>query len=327
MHHPYNARLYRTMFVLAALYNLAFGVWAGFWPHAFFRCFVMEPPRYPAIWQCLGMVIGVYGLGYGYAAVRLDFARPFVAIGLVGKVLGPIGWVITVQSGEWPIRTFPIIAFNDLIWWLPFTLFLLEGTCAGERLRRLAPYACSVWNGLGAGALAFVLRGGSELQPELADRMAYIAAHLMAWRAGWAVWMVAGVSLVGFYVWWAARLPSPLWGVAGSAVAATGMVCDWFAESLYIGWLPENLERLGPICTLLTAGVANGLYTIGGMILTLGTPSIRGYFAVWTWTMWASGLVLSAAAFAGSVAIMAVATGVLFGLFCPWCVVMGGRLR
>jgi hypothetical protein len=124
MLHRYNTLLYRTVFVLAAIYNLVFGVWAGFLPQAFFRWFVMEPPRYPAIWRCLGMVIGVYGLAYAYAAMWPERGRPMVAIGLLGKVLGPIGWLVTVNSGEFPARTFSLIAFNDLIWWVPFALYL-----------------------------------------------------------------------------------------------------------------------------------------------------------------------------------------------------------
>lgn len=325
MLHRYNALLYRTVFALAASYNLVFGVWAGFWPQAFFRWFVMEPPRYPAIWQCLGMVIGVYGLAYAYAAMWPERGRAMVAIGLLGKLLGPIGWLVTVHSGEFPARTFSLIVFNDLIWWVPFALFLADGTALSERLRRLAPYACGSLNALGAAALAFVLRGGSELEPDVAARARYILEHIGAWRTGWAVWMGAGVSLVAFYAWWGARLPQPVWGLAATALAAVGMTCDWFAESLFIGWLPRDIETIGPLGMCLSGGVANGLYTIGGVILTLGTRSIRGGFGVWTWVMWASGVAVSVAAFTCSVPFLAAATGVLFVLFCPWCIALGRK--
>jgi len=122
-----RATFYRLTFALAAVYNVAFGLWAGLWPHAFFELFRLEPPRYPSLWACLGMVVGVYGLGYAYAARRLDAARPFIAIGLLGKVLGPAGWVVAVTRGELPLRTFPLIALNDVIWWVPFALFLVSG--------------------------------------------------------------------------------------------------------------------------------------------------------------------------------------------------------
>jgi len=48
-----RAVLYRLTFALAAVYNVAFGLWAGLWPHAFFELFELEPPRYPSLWACL----------------------------------------------------------------------------------------------------------------------------------------------------------------------------------------------------------------------------------------------------------------------------------
>jgi hypothetical protein len=123
-----RATIHRLILGLAALHNLAFGVWAAAWPRSFFALFGMDAPRYPGIWQCLGMVIGLYGIGYAYGAWRPDRARPFVAIGLAGKVLGPIGWLMAVRAGEWPVSTFIVIAFNDIVWWLPFSLVLLEGS-------------------------------------------------------------------------------------------------------------------------------------------------------------------------------------------------------
>lgn len=72
------------------------------------------------------MVVGLYGLLYGYAACRLDRAFPIILIGLIGKILGPLGWVLAVRSGEWPLRTLSLVLFNDLIWWVPFALFLLK---------------------------------------------------------------------------------------------------------------------------------------------------------------------------------------------------------
>ena len=122
------SRVYRLIFAAAAAYNIVFGLWASLAPRAFFALFHLQPATYPAIWACLGMVVGIYGVGYAYAAWRLDRAFPFIAIGLAGKVLGPIGWVMSVHSGELPFRTFPLIVFDDLMWWLPFAMFLLEGT-------------------------------------------------------------------------------------------------------------------------------------------------------------------------------------------------------
>jgi hypothetical protein len=80
---------------------------------------------------------------YAYAASRIDRAAPIISVGLAGKILGPVGWLIVVNSGEWPLRTFTLIVFNDLIWWLPFGLFLLDKTRTGKWLRRITPWACA----------------------------------------------------------------------------------------------------------------------------------------------------------------------------------------
>jgi len=65
----FSARVYRVVFGAAAAYNIAFGLWAAIAPHAFFDVFALDAPRYPAIWACLGMVVGLYGVGYAYAAL------------------------------------------------------------------------------------------------------------------------------------------------------------------------------------------------------------------------------------------------------------------
>ena len=162
----YRARLYRLIFTAAAAYNVAFGLWAALWPRSFFTLFELDPPRYPSIWACLGMVVGLYGVGYTYAAWRMERARPFLAIGLAGKLLGPAGWLSVVSSGEWPVRTITLIVFNDVIWWVPFALFLQEGTSVAKRVRTLAPGVCAALNLAAMAMMGAVLRFGTELVPE-----------------------------------------------------------------------------------------------------------------------------------------------------------------
>src|SRR6266699_3756866 len=178
-----RAPYYRIVFTMAALYNLGFGLWAGFSPGSFFGLFDLRQPLYPAIWSCLGMVVGTYGLGYGYAALRLERAAPFIAIGLVGKILGPIGWLVTVRSGDWPARTFPLVLFNDIVWWLPFSLFLIDGTRLGERVRSSAAWACGAVNALAAAGVILTLQTRG------------LPGWLRAWT--WSTW-TAGFFLTAF---------------------------------------------------------------------------------------------------------------------------------
>jgi len=84
----------------------------------------MAPPRYPEIFACLGMVIGLYGLLYLDLARRPERGRLIPAVGLAGKVLGPLGWLVLHLRGDWPLASGVLVLTNDLVWWLPFGLYL-----------------------------------------------------------------------------------------------------------------------------------------------------------------------------------------------------------
>lgn len=323
----YRTKLYRLIFATAAIYNIVFGLWAALTPLSFFALFDLTPPLYPAIWACLGMVVGLYGLGYAYAAAYIERATPFIAIGLLGKVLGPIGWVLTVSRGEWPMRTLTLILFNDVIWWLPFALFLLDSTRLAATLRRLAPVACAATNLVGIVAMAAALRFGTEIVPLPADRITYITSHPVLWRVGWSAWIASGITLVAFYAWWGGFLARPDWGLAAVAIAAVGLSCDFAGESLLIAWLPRHYESLSRAATLLSGAAANGLYTVAGVVLTLATPSLRGFLRALTWTVWLAGGALTALAILGSPIGIAVSTTILFVLFCPWALLVGRMLH
>ena len=119
-------RYVTPMLKAAGLYNLLWGAAVILFPLAAFRAFEMELPRYPQIWQCVGMIVGVYGIGYLIAA--RDPARhwPIVLVGMLGKIFGPVGFLSAAINGELPWSWGLLILFNDLIWWLPFghTLYL-----------------------------------------------------------------------------------------------------------------------------------------------------------------------------------------------------------
>src|SRR5262245_23844304 len=75
---------YRIIFTLAGLYNIVFGLWAALAPRAFFWLVDLGEPAHPAIWACLGMVVGLYGLIYLQVAYT-DPARRSSALLLGGR--------------------------------------------------------------------------------------------------------------------------------------------------------------------------------------------------------------------------------------------------
>jgi hypothetical protein len=100
----------QVVLVIAGIYNLLWGAVVILLPGWTLSHLGVDPGSgaaiTQAIWQCVGMIVGVYGIGY-LAAAR-DPARhwPIVLVGLLGKSMG------------WTILT------NDLAWWIPFALML-----------------------------------------------------------------------------------------------------------------------------------------------------------------------------------------------------------
>jgi peroxiredoxin len=110
--------------VAAGIYNLAWGALTVLVPNWLFDLTGMERPLYPFIWQCVGMIVGVYGIGY-LAAARDPFRHwPIVLVGFLGKIFGPLGYLAGVLDGTVPAAFGFTLPTNDLIWWVPFGLML-----------------------------------------------------------------------------------------------------------------------------------------------------------------------------------------------------------
>lgn len=112
--------------LIAAVYNVAFGIWAISLPSMAFDLVGMARPNYPELWQCIGMIVGVYGLGYGIAAMDPMRHWPIVLVGFLGKIFGPIGFVQALVKGSLPLAFGGILITNDLIWWIPFGAILSQ---------------------------------------------------------------------------------------------------------------------------------------------------------------------------------------------------------
>ena len=97
----------------------------------------MEQPNYLFLWQCIGMIVGVYGVGYWVAAGDVARHWPIVLVGLLGKVFGPIGfvWACFVDKSV-PLHFGLTILTNDLLWWGAFALSLQYAWRVNNAARR-----------------------------------------------------------------------------------------------------------------------------------------------------------------------------------------------
>jgi hypothetical protein len=125
-----------TLFV-AGIYNLLWGAFTILFPNALFDWMEKPRPNYPGLWQCIGMIVGVYGIGYIIAASDPVRHYPIVLVGLLGKIFGPIGFIDQAIRGVFPWSFGITILTNDLIWWYPFTMLLLIAWRAERGKKRL----------------------------------------------------------------------------------------------------------------------------------------------------------------------------------------------
>jgi hypothetical protein len=119
-------KFHRAVFLVAGLYNLGWGAFSVLDPQWLFSFAGMTLQNYPEIFACLGMVVGLYGILYLEVARVPEQGWLLAAVGLMGKILGPIGWLNLVWRGHWPVSTAVLCLTNDLIWWVPFGLYLYD---------------------------------------------------------------------------------------------------------------------------------------------------------------------------------------------------------
>ena len=86
----------------------------------------MPPPNYLPLWQVVGMFVLVYTPAYWWAARHPARHHHLVLIGLLGKLLGPLGFVWSAALGQLPLAFGWTILANDLLWWPSFSLYLRD---------------------------------------------------------------------------------------------------------------------------------------------------------------------------------------------------------
>jgi hypothetical protein len=102
---------YRGWFFAAAIYNAVWGTGA----------IVVAQP---AGWRVVGMFVLVYAPAYWWVARRPAQHPHLVAIALLGKILGPTGFVYAAATGQLPPVYGLMILTNDVLWWPAFAAYL-----------------------------------------------------------------------------------------------------------------------------------------------------------------------------------------------------------
>lgn len=193
---------------------------------------------------------------------------------------------------------------------------------APDRLRAAA-WLNIVVHVFGLALAATALRPGTGLV-DLPERSAYLAGSPLGWTLGWATWIACAAALVWFVALLSERLDDR---IAPSLVIA-GAAVDLLCDALWITVVPELARRgaagealfltVERIAGIGGAVVANGLYTVAALLLTLRLRGRPGFSVPLGAGVVVSGSGMVVAGFTGDPLHLAIATGPTIGFYCLW---------
>lgn len=116
----------KHMLAAAGIYNMLWGAMVVLWPHLLWARIGAPSPSPIELWQCIGMMVAVFGVGYFITSFNPIRYWPMVLAGFLGKLFGAIGFGLAWYQGALPQGFGWTILFGDLIWLGPFGLVLRE---------------------------------------------------------------------------------------------------------------------------------------------------------------------------------------------------------
>jgi hypothetical protein len=198
------------------------------------------------------------------------------------------------------------------------------------RVASRVAYLTSALHVVAGAALLFLLQPGLPVAgTTVAARLTYVTDRTGAWSAGWMAWHLAALALLAFYVALAGQIgrDAPLRAMLALVCAAAGLAADLGGQAIYLivapGLPAPAFEVAEDAAEALTAYVANGLYTVAGILLvTAGARAMPGWLVAASVPVWAAGLGMSAAALAGSASGLSASGAVLVPAVAVWTALM-----
>ncbi len=166
----------RQALVFSGAWHVILGIAMVIAPGAFFALARIAPLNYLPVWQGVGVMTAVMGVAYAIAARNPLRYWPVIMIGFIPKVLGPIGYAVSLVRGTLPRAFGTLVIIHDLVWLAPFAMLLwlaVRDNAAGE-------YPRSTFRGTTRDAMANAItdQGESLLQlSESAPRLVIFLRH------------------------------------------------------------------------------------------------------------------------------------------------------
>ncbi|UTA46600.1 hypothetical protein L1F30_10530 [Simiduia sp. 21SJ11W-1] len=190
--------------------------------------------------------------------------------------------------------------------------------------------ACLLMNG--------PMRGGLPLDTTVVERIAFISEHRGIWALSWFCWMLSALGLFVFCAILADELKASLARTVGLSFVGMGIAPDLIAEVIYAFVIPKIIaqsqdipliEALEIIAMHLTGYLGNGLYNLGGLVLTcaaLAQGRLETWVAIWGISAWILGLLLSCAIAIGALGAAEFFTATAMVLSTSWMLIFAHRV-
>ncbi len=110
----------RVVLTLAAAHNLLAGTAMVVFYHEAYKMLGLAKPELNLPLQLVGMLVGLFGVGYWFVVRSPVENRNLLLLGLWSKALGSTLGIYYVVLGKLPLAFLPILFFADIIYLLPF---------------------------------------------------------------------------------------------------------------------------------------------------------------------------------------------------------------
>ena len=119
------------------------------------------------------------------------------------------------------------------------------------------------------------------------DRGRFIEDHRLMWVATWSVWALSALSMLLVFVAFRRAYAGTLMVLHAAVTGALAVLADLTGESMLIGVLPSAVDfddwevflTFERAATMLCAGLANGLYTVAVLLLSMAAAGELPSFA------------------------------------------------
>jgi hypothetical protein len=181
---------------------------------------------------------------------------------------------------------------------------------------------------------------GTETNPDWADRLRFVHENSVLWCGVWVIWMITSASLLAFCLAWTFAMRASNIPVRAATIAcgiiAVGVLFDFAGEiTLIVAGSRTELdvdvfERFVRTYQILSPAIANGLYCVGGLLLSSvawRSLWLRGPLGILGFAVWIVGVGLTIGAVIDHRQVMIAAGAIVMVLFIAFAACLGWRMH